>query len=418
MCPNNVADKVASSWSRGGSASIADHRTEKDVLPIQIDGEAIHYLWPLDDRNCQHLEIIPSAARAVHHLGWGIDVVAGNAEILSEADVVNLSGETWAPSLATHGVPLRVTVTGTLDDVMRKHQEFLGRLGKDQRGNNSFRPVAPLSAFDVTSFCREGDPQGRPSITFELRKDDGEFFQYPQRILIHIAGMVRHLAIEAMEKSPPRDIANTAEWVDRYVAGHARDYPGEHRQFSYLPLPSIGHLHADQTVRRVMIAAPVGDDRLLEHLALRLAGQQLKPTKRTPLDNLPTLIRIHQDKKVVPFYTEPANTWASVTPVILPGHNDHKPAKTIKLIEKALRQSGIEQPCTFEWRAVSWWPKSLTAHKYDRNKKLTGYIRPDHLLTQTAVHLKLTFNEGLNVPGPLVIGAGRHCGLGLMAAMG
>jgi CRISPR-associated protein Csb2 len=38
-------------------------------------------------------------------------------------------------------------------------------------------------------------------------------------------------------------------------------------------------------------------------------------------------------------------------------------------------------------------------------------------MSQTAVHLTLRFNDNLQVPGPLAIGAGRHCGFGLMAAV-
>ena len=143
-----------------------------------------------------------------------------------------------------------------------------------------------------------------------------------------------------------------------------------------------------------MIAAPLGDDQLLEHLVIRLNGQQLRPTPETKLEYPPTLVRT-RDKKVTPFYTEPANAWASVTPVILPGHNDHKPNKTRKLIEKALAQSGIEQSCAFEWSPFSLFTKSLSAHKYDHEKRPIGYIRPDFLLTQTAVHLKLRFNDAL-----------------------
>jgi CRISPR-associated protein Csb2 len=130
----------------------------------------------------------------------------------------------------------------------------------------------------------------------------------------------------------------------------------------------------------------------------------------------PLLVPIRHDN-VARFYTQPANAWASVTPVILPGHDDHKPEKTRKLIEKALAQSGIEQPCQFEWSAFSRFPKSFSAHKYDRDRKPTGYIRPNHLLAWTAVHLKLRFNDGVRVPGPLAIGAGRHCGLGILAAI-
>jgi len=104
-----------------------------------------------------------------------------------------------------------------------------------------------------------------------------------------------------------------------------------------------------------------------------------------------------------------------VTPVILPGHDDHKPDKTRGLIEKALRQAGIAVACDFEWSSLSRFPKSLTAHRYDKNKRPAGYRRPKHLEGLTAVHLVLRFADSVTVPGPLTIGAGRHCGLGLMA---
>jgi CRISPR-associated protein Csb2 len=247
-----------------------------------------------------------------------------------------------------------------------------------------------------------------------LRLDNGRLFSYPQDRLIHIAGMVRHLAIEAMERSRSRDVDE--DWVKTYVAGHARAGGTEHRQFSYLPLPSIGHAQADQSVRRVMIAAPLGGDQVLLDLAMLLDGQQLRPTPETKLDHPPTLVRVRGDK-VARFYTQSANAWASVTPVILPGHDDQKPGKTRKLVEKALAQSGVEQQCEFEVSPFSYFRKSLSAHKYGRDKRPCGYIRPDHLLTQSAVHLKLRFTGALEVPGPLVIGAGRHCGFGLMAGV-
>ena len=359
------------------------------------------------------IEALDHAARRLFALGWGVDLAVANVRPVNEGEAAQLSGEHWFPDALNAANSLRTPSIGTLDALGRRHSAFLARISK-----LGFTPVPPLTEFGIKAYRRADEIRSIPYAIFELRNDDGSFFQYPQRKLIHIAGMVRHLAIEAMDPkkggAPPRGIPNAAEWVDRYVAGHARDYQGEHRQFSYLPLPSIGHPHADQAVRRVMVVAPLGDDRLLEYLALRLAGQQLKPTKRTQLESPPTLIRVYHDK-VAACYTTPTNTWASVTPVILPGHDDHKPAKTRKLIEKALRQSGVEQPCTFEWRAVSWWPKSLSAYHRDRKGKVTGYRRPDHLRRKTAIHLTLRFDNGLNVSGPRVIGAGRHCGLGVFA---
>ncbi len=55
------------------------------------------------------------------------------------------------------------------------------------------------------------------------------------------------------------------------------------------------------------------------------------------------------------------------------------------------------------------------AHRYDNNNRPAGYRRPKHLEGLTAVHLVLRFADSVTVPGPLTIGAGRHCGLGSMA---
>jgi CRISPR-associated protein Csb2 len=229
-------------------------------------------------------------------------------------------------------------------------------------------------------------------------------------------------------------VRESAAWVERYVAGHrdkadqAVDLP--HAQLSYIPLPSTGHPHTDPGVRRVMIVAPVGDNAILEHLCRHLDGLRPKPERAEDLRG-PVFLSLSRSDAVASHYTRESRHWASFTPVILPGHDDHKPEKTRKLIEKALIQSGIDQPCEFEWSAFSNFQKSLSAHKYDRDKRLTGYVRPGHLQNQTALHMQLRFGlrEDPNdrnsrwipaeypIPGPLAIGAGRHCGLGVFAAV-
>jgi CRISPR-associated protein Csb2 len=232
--------------------------------------------------------------------------------------------------------------------------------------------------------------------------------------------MVRHLAKETMQQSPPSDAPK--DWLERYVVGHRNEKStGEHRQFSYLPLMSLGHRHVDQAVRRVMIAAPVGDEAWLAHLAQRLEGKVLRPENENAFGELgsPTLVRVDRDQ-VARHYTAAANRWASVTPVILPGHDDKKPSKTRKLIEAALRQSGIDQPCTYEWSALSRFRKSLSAHKYQIERE-TGRKRwqfenvKDYLRGKTWLHLTLNFADQRTIPGPIAVGAGRHCGFGLMA---
>ena len=236
--------------------------------------------------------------------------------------------------------------------------------------------------------------------------------------------MVRHLAIEVMTKSPPRGMREPSQWLERYVAGHREKAKAAvetpHTQFSYVPLPSVGHAHTDPGVRRVMIIAPFGDDEILEHLARQLDWRRLVPERSEQLRGPVSLSRVRHDS-VIDCYTKPCRTWASFTPVILPGHDDRKPEKTRKLIRKALVQSGIDQPCEFQWSAFSHFAKSYSAHKYARNENAKdsrhpiGYIRPGHLLALSAVHVRLTFQHAM--PGPLTIGAGRHCGFGLLVGL-
>lgn len=425
--PHNQTDLVASAWYRGNiTASIASHRVEKDVRPhrIEVTGDelpGVHFVYPLKGTNTDPeklLNIVRPVARSIYSLGWGIDQVACDATLLAgNTDVP--SGVCWTPT-PHGGRRLRVHRAGSCAALTVRHRKFLNRLVDAE-----WSPVPPLSVVEQIGYRRSSDPLPSPLNVFKLLDANGDTFSYPQSKFIHISGMVRHLAIEWMKQNPPRNLQGRAltiaDWIGSYVAGHqspdnkAANKP--HVQFSFIPLPSIGHEHTDPAVRRVMIVAPFGDDALLEHLCQQLDGEELQPLANTKLPPRIYLERIRENTKdgVKDSYLREANVWASFTPVILPGHDDHKPEKTRKLIEKALQQSGIEQPCEFEWSSFSNFRKALSAHKYDREKRPTGYIRPGHLLNQTAVHLKIRFADDLRVPGPLLIGAGRHCGFGLMA---
>lgn len=424
--PHNQADLVSSAWHRGNrDATIASHRMEKDLRPMCIDVPrdelpTLHYLYPLEkitsDPEALLLAIRPSA-RAITRLGWGIDQVVGDAA-LRNCGSAPTPGERWFPSV-WGGTRLRVHRRGSLEALSRRHEQFLNRI----RGGD-WTPVAPLSVIDHVYYRRDTDPAGRPWRAFKLIDTADDAYTHPQARLIHLAGMVRHLAIEAMTRKPPRGVREPSRWTEEYVAGHrekreaAVEVP--HAQLSYVPLPSVGHPHADPGVRRVMIVAPFGDDEILEHLARQLDGQRLEPERPEQLRGPVFLSRVHRDS-VIDCYLKPCRTWASFTPVILPGHDDRKPEKTRKLIRKALAQSGVDQPCEVEWSAFSHFAKSYSAHKYVRDERAkdgrrpVGYIRPGHLLEQSAVHLRLTFEH--QVPGPLTIGAGRHCGFGLMVGL-
>jgi len=399
-------------------------RTQKFIRPTLLHGDRlIEFAWqyvPTDRRVHGHPQTLLEAVRHIRAFGWGIDLAIGHGVIVDRLPEQPESRFHYFPSEDPNadGIDIRVPRVGSLESLQDCYRQYLGRFDSNESTIlESGGPLYQLWPYTV------GIP--RPCAVFKLLDANDDTYSYSQSKLIHIAGMVRHLAIERMKVNPPSELRGDSpeDWLRSYVAGHqsnedkAANKP--HSQFSFVPLPSIGHSHADPSIRRVMVIAPLGDDAWLEHLSQQLDGEALKPLPGTtlPPGTHLELVRTGTKDGVRDSYKRDANSWASFTPVILPGHDDHKPEKTRKLIEKALQQSGIEQACEFEWSAFSYFPKALSAHKYDRQKRPTGYIRPSHLLNHTAVHLKLAFNNGVKIPGPLSIGSGRHCGFGLMAAV-
>ena len=88
--PDNIGDEQGKAWAVGRPLSKkVKLRTEKDVRPTHLSGEAVHYLYPLPDDRAEfekHLEVLKAAARSVTHLGWGIDTRRAhfNSHIIGE----------------------------------------------------------------------------------------------------------------------------------------------------------------------------------------------------------------------------------------------------------------------------------------------------------------------------------------------
>ncbi len=453
--PHNQADLVTAAWYRGNlDTSIAAHRVEKDFRPMRIEsvGEdlpAIHYLYALEATDLDPNEILRTirpSVRAVTHLGWGIDQVVGDASLVDLASE-EFSGERWLPS-AQAGRRLRVHRNGSLDALTKRHRQFLDRL------EGGWTPVSPLreDAVDHVRYRRDTDPLPRPHAIFKLVDDNDDAFRYPHAKLMHIAGMVRHLAIKAMDAekgSPPPWIENPAEWVNRVVRGKRDETAGDnHKQFSYVPLPSIGHAHSDALIRNVMIVAPLGMQRELDYVAERLDGLPLHPegdpdkchTDTSPLLSGRVELQMFTPppkKFIAECYLGTSSVWETVTPVILDGctrkRRSDKPDAiarlTERLIYKALARAGIEAPCEFMWQSLPFFKNTLSAHKHDARGNRPVYFRPNYLNGFNAVHLRIRFGHNaehgnpaspwipFDVPGPLLIGAGRHCGLGVFAAL-
>ena len=54
------------------------------LLGAKPDDNCVHYLFRLADGACPHFDVLAEAARSITHLGWGVDMVAGNASVITD----------------------------------------------------------------------------------------------------------------------------------------------------------------------------------------------------------------------------------------------------------------------------------------------------------------------------------------------
>ncbi len=400
--PNNTADLLVSAWKSGDAGKVVK-REQKPTRPTHLRGDAVHYLFPLPDGNCPHLEVLSAAARSITHLGWGVDMAAGTADVISDEVAAKLPGERWQPGSAS-AEGLRVPRDGTLSELAKKHEAFLGRLSGD-----GFKPVPPLSAFRVVGYRRATDPVGQAWAAFRILSadpDDGRNPSFDSALRCRdVAAWVRHAAARACAGWPFGDIAG-------FVCGHdstGAPLKGEHgvERFMYLPLPTINHkLHRAESIRRVLVAAPAGFEERIEWIRRRLPGAELiREDHGTPaglLNYLPT------SDWVLRQYTGSSQVWTTVTPVILPRHDKNVSANTKALLRLAFQQTGYSpdllQRTEIDWRKVGF--RAGVDHA-------SRYLPPKNLDHRPRYHVCVRFP--VPIPGPVAIGAGRFRGFGLMA---
>jgi CRISPR-associated protein Csb2 len=423
--PHNAMDLVAKKWARGQEGNAPEHRTMKNVRPHRLpDDAAVHYAWPLDGDESAAPALI-AAARGVVALGWGVDLVVGDGAVIDSARLAELASNLKVWELREDGRnELRAPLRGTLEDLERRHAAFLSRTSF---ADPTLRPPPALTAFSIARYARADQPRSIDIAGFTLMRVDSDNFRAfdAARRGMAVAGMLRHALRSAAERA-----GWDAARVSASVLGHGN---GDEPRFLLVPVPSIeprGHGgESVGAVRRVMVFST--DDRSMDTAwaARALGGMDLIDEKTGEVQ---AVLATARNDRVLKRYISESYTWATVTPVLLPGHDDpgrlrekvHN-AKSSKgqkallqrlakrreaLMRKALRQAGVGEQLAssvaIEMRETAFFAGVERASRF---------LVPRHLTTSPRLHVKLTWP--VRVSGPLCIGRGRFSGLGLFAAI-
>ncbi len=393
--PDNVGDKESERQNRLVGKVARPHRL--------LDGQMLHYLWPIEDKERADAEpcvnVLMQEARSLLALGWGIDMAVGNGRLLTLDEANALTGERWRPwvDYGSSEDSRRIPIEGTLTNLMNVYETRLKRFD-----GKLYRPPDKVSVYGTVRYLTAGAMPPRAYTAFALEPLNSELRRpaFSQENIAKVSAMSRHVACEIAK----RDTHTFPDDPERYVAGHIPKESDQSLRFSYLPLPSVGHPHADGMIRRVLIAEPYpGDGSHAAWASRRLFGQEL--VEATTNKAMARLAKPEaDDKRMVAAYTKASITWTSVTPVVLPGFDEGKYEKARGLLRKAVQQAGLnaEMIEDINLRKAPFWPGS-------QHPRL--YFRPDYLRNLPAWHVHIQFREP--IAGPLAIGVGRHVGLGL-----
>jgi CRISPR-associated protein Csb2 len=394
--PNNDSDKEFNRQNRLTTKVARPHRL--------MNGQTLHYLWRVADEEWPsarpHVELLMRESRHLLALGWGIDLVAGNGRVLMDDRAVALEGQGWSPC---DGVWLetnlrRVPTNGSLDNLTHCYGEFL----KSVKGRY-YQPRTEPHVFRTIPYLLDTRLPSRPTVTFELRKAKGDWATFRHVDTAKVAAMLRTLAADAAK----HDSRQFPGGWECYVKGEKTDKREAAPRFSYLPLPTTRHKHADGLIRRVLIAEPFGGDGgHVRWASRRLIGQDLFDEHGEVLATLYDP-ESPSTRTIRDAYVNPSKSWSSITPVILPGFDDGKYEKAKRLFLKALQHAGlpIEAVEDIILRKAPFWSGS-------QHPRL--YYRPDYLREYSAWHVHLRFKE--EIAGPISVGSGRFCGLGLFVS--
>ena len=404
--PNNDLDSVG-----GDPARIGEIRVGKQWRPCFFDHEIpVLFVWRFESGAAEAARVCSIAMR-LYQLGRGIDMAWASARLLDEHEA--------EAALATHPGTLRTPCgagmtatphTGTLASLTRRFRRNREKLATVSAGRKSRQLFTqpPKASFAHTGY--DAPPR---RLQFELRTSSRGFAPQALATTAPLLTGLRDAAARRLSEAVPE----SAPLFEKLIIGRGAGPRDLAQRVRLVPVPSIGTEHTDPSIRRLMVEVPAECPIRLDDLAWAFAGLQACDPETGESWNGHLVST--DDARMAQRFARPAREFRSITPVALPGASrrrleraDTKSADERSREERsaagsvvqALRHAGVQaKPTDIRVQREPFQRRGVRAEQFAAGSRFSK-----HALW----HVQLRFRE--MVSGPMVIGDGRFCGLGLM----
>jgi CRISPR-associated protein Csb2 len=426
--PNNDLDAVGGDPRRAAEIRSAT----KTFRPRMFDATiALLYAWTFDesDESRRHAPAICALSERLYQFGRGIDMAWAWGEVLDdeqlEGRLASYPGYIYHPTAGGSGTTLACPAPGSLASLMERHTAG-GRRFKTQGQDKNARQLftqPPKPRFVQVAY--ESPPSRR---VYELheRSSEASFAVWPLARASKLVVWLRDGAVERLRQALPKRSPD----IERILVGRKPDGTDEgptSARVKIVPLPSIGHPHADHGIRRVLIEVPAGCPLRADDVHWAFSGLDVSDPETGEILDL--ILTPSADETMLAHYGAAvrvgSRVWRTVTAAALP-----EPAKRRRIdparvaveakdgAERAAEQARAAAAVTQALRHVEVRTQ-VEAVRVQREPFEAGGERVEAFAPGTRFakerlwHVEITFNSP--IAGPLVIGDGRFLGLGVMA---
>lgn len=425
--PNNDGDSIG-----GDPARIAKIRTATKVFRPYFFDAAVPFLyaWQLtsaDDVNSA--QAICCLAKRLYQLGRGIDMAWAWGEVLDDDEkldelLAKYPRQVFVPSAGQSKTRLPCPCSGSLESLLQRHAAYGQRFRyrKDGKAVKVIFVNPPKARFQTISY--DSPPSRR---LYELRDPhaDANFAPWPIERASALVVQLRDRAVERLRNALPGNASN----IERILVGRrpdgTNDGPTEQR-VRIVPLPSIGHVHADRQIRRILIEVPPNCPLRADDVHWAFSGLDVVDTETGEVQAV--LTRSDHQSFLRHFglgNDRHYQVWRTVTPAALPEEARRRRIDPARKRDEA--KAGDERAEEQERAAASVCQALRHAgvrarvetirvqrEPFESNgARVEGFAEGTRFPKERLWHVEIRFVEP--VAGPLVIGDGRFLGLGVMA---